>query len=149
MGKVTDKDKSTFLTVNARYQSKRTQKTWNGPCILGLLLLSAARLYRHLEFYTDERLLEEYLNADPPLHLRRTLNQYAKWGSKLEQRPTILRTSVGVDFEFPVSKRHLKNNRNLGNMEGRQNQQTGPERVLAVDQLWIWILDDSKYIRCY
>ncbi|KAK4159854.1 hypothetical protein QBC43DRAFT_373536 [Cladorrhinum sp. PSN259] len=43
---------------------------------LGQYLMDAARLYEAMSTYRDRRLLEEYLNRDPPLHPRRTLDQY-------------------------------------------------------------------------
>jgi hypothetical protein len=46
---------------------------------LGRLLLYAAELKEQMDFDTDEKLLKEYIHADPPLHPRRTLDQAYYW----------------------------------------------------------------------
>ncbi|KAK3990762.1 hypothetical protein QBC44DRAFT_324721 [Cladorrhinum sp. PSN332] len=46
---------------------------------LGQYLIDAARLYEAMSTYRDQRMLEEYLYKDPPLHPRRTLDQSYYW----------------------------------------------------------------------
>lgn len=46
---------------------------------LGNYLLSIARVSEAMDYEADERLLRDYLNEKPPLHVRRTLDQSYFW----------------------------------------------------------------------
>ena len=101
------------LTPNIRYSP------------LGKYLLAAARVVDEMDYEADERLLRDNLNADPPLHIRRTLDQYyfltLEDTSKRDRDQVVYRgTRAGNSF-------HNKNT-----------------RVVMVDQLWLWILDNRK-----
>lgn len=61
---------------------KITHKTYQGQRMLGRLLFLAAALYESLDAYTDEKIIERYLMARPPLHPRRTLDQSYYWTLK-------------------------------------------------------------------
>lgn len=61
---------------------KITHKTFQGQRLLGRLLFLAAALYEALDAYTDEKIIERYLMARPPLHPRRTLDQSYYWTLK-------------------------------------------------------------------
>jgi len=61
---------------------KINHKTYQGQRLLGRLLFLAAALYEAMDAYTDEKIIERYLMARPPLHPRRTLDQSYYWTLK-------------------------------------------------------------------
>ncbi len=79
-----------------------------------------------MDYEADERLLRENLHRDPPLHIRRTLDQ--SYFLTLEN--TAIRDKDQVVWRETRAGRsfHARNT-----------------RVVMVDQLWLWILDDSEY----
>jgi hypothetical protein len=95
---------------------------------LAKYLLDVASLYDAMDIEPDVRLLSENLHPQdskiPPLHGRRTLDQSYYW--KLE--------NTGRRDEDQVVYRGTK----AGNSIYRTT------RVIMVDQLWLYILDDSK-----
>jgi hypothetical protein len=80
---------------------------------------------RDMEFDKDHILLREGLESDPPLHMRRTLDQY--FYPKLEN--TSLRDTNQVVYRETRSGKYFRYR---------------TTRVVMVDQLWLWILDNSK-----
>jgi hypothetical protein len=112
---------------------------------LGLVLRRAAALMEAMDFRIEERLIFEYLHAKPPLHPRRTLDQ--SYYSALKDTGTRDRDQVVyrattpaghdcaeiVDEEDPYQK-------------CRQCQEDVKKvpRLIMVDQLWLWILDESR-----
>lgn len=95
---------------------------------LGQYLLDIARIYEAMDIEPDVRLLRENLHPhrsrSPPIHGRRTLDQSYHW--KLE--------NTGRRDEDQVVYR--------GTKAGRSIYRT--TRVIMVDQLWLYVLDDSK-----
>lgn len=92
---------------------------------MGAYLLHAARTTVIIDLEPDTRLTREYLNKEAPLHVRRTLDQYyfvtLDDTSKRDRDQVVFRaTNWGI-------KRPSRN-----------------ARVVMVDQLWLWILDDRK-----
>lgn len=88
---------------------------------LGPYLMSVANMFDAMDHEPDETLLREGLHNNPPLHVRRTLDQtyfsaFDDTGSRSKDQVVYRGT------------RGLLNN----------------PRVLMVDQLWMWILDESK-----
>lgn len=77
-----------------------------------------------MDYEADERLLRDYVTADPPLHIRRTLDQYC---------------FVNLD---DTSKRDKDQVVYRGTLDKRDSRTQS--RVIMVDQLWLWILDNSK-----
>lgn len=73
----------------------------------------------------DIRVLRDYLHKDPPLHARRTLDHSFYWK---------LPTTDGRD-EDQVVYRATK--------RGKSVLRTS--RVVMVDQLWLYVLDDSEF----
>jgi len=116
---------------------------------LGRLLLLAAFLYEAMDGYTDEKLLEKYLLTTPALHPRRTLDQSYHWALKETQRRD--RDQVVYRATAPHSKHShracSKKNTNSSSpcSQCRANIKKVP-RVVMVDQLWMWILDNSKWL---
>jgi len=94
---------------------------------LAQYLLNIASLYDAMDIEPDVRILSDHLhphdNKTPPLHGRRTLDQSYYW--KLE--------NTGRRDEDQVVHRGTK----AGNSIYRTT------RVVMVDQLWLYILDDS------
>lgn len=92
--------------------------------LLGLFLLQAAKVHEMMDVEPDIRIIRDHLHKDPPLHPRRTLDQSFYW-----QLPT----TEGRD-EDQVVYRATKTGKNISKTS----------RVVMVDQLWMYILDDSK-----
>lgn len=93
--------------------------------LLGKLLFHAACMYEAMDLEPDMRLLRENLHSEPPLHPRRTLDQ--SYYVKLESTET--RDADQVVYRGTKAEREI--NRNT--------------RVIMVDQLWLYILDESNH----
>lgn len=97
-----------------------------------------------MDFYTDKTLLQNRLDLNPPLHPRRTLDQYYYWALKdIETQD-----KSQVVYRATAPKKHLPDQyakRDLECRECLQDIRVVP-RLLMVDQLWLWILDGSKSI---
>jgi len=111
---------------------------------LGRVLLLAASLYEAMDDYTDEKLLKEYLSAIPALHPRRTLDQSYYWtledSSGRDRDQVVYRAtapSPGLHYKFRKHGNHPRYD------QCSENVLKTP-RLVMVDQLWMWILDDSK-----
>jgi hypothetical protein len=96
---------------------------------LGQLLLSAAGLYEAMSCFNDQRIQERYLKKNPPLHPRRSLNQYSLWSScKDDADQVVFNVSHSPAALPPLYDRGI-----------------GESKLLIVDQLWLWILDGSRF----
>lgn len=87
--------------------------------------MAVARVVDQMDYCADEALLRDYVKADPPLHIRRTLDQY--YFATLDD--TSQRDKDQVVYR--------------GTKAGQSLHSHGT-RVVMVDQLWLWILDDSS-----
>jgi hypothetical protein len=104
---------------------KRTFGPWRPRSALGQYMWFAAKLFEMIDEAADERLIQEHLHSSSPLHLRRTLDQYYYW--------TVADTTA-QDHDQVVSH------------GTRSSSDPGAtSRVVMVDQLWLWILDESKF----
>ena len=83
--------------------------------------MTLAKVFEEMDCESDERLLRDHVKAEPPLHIRRTLHQY--YFATLDD----------------TSQRDKDQVVHRGTKSGRSNT-----RVVMVDQLWLWILDDSR-----
>ncbi|KAH6719497.1 hypothetical protein BKA61DRAFT_714014 [Leptodontidium sp. MPI-SDFR-AT-0119] len=92
------------------------------PGPLGWYLLNIAKLYDAMDVEPDVRVLRDHLFQDPPLHTRRNLDQSYYWK---------LPNTDGRDQDQVVYR---------GTKEGKHISRT--TRVVMVDQLWMYILDD-------
>lgn len=101
---------------------------------LGVYLLNVARLWMAMDSEPEERLLKHGLaprqirterRPEPALHIRRTLDQ----SYFLNLKDTSHRDQDQVVYRATRLPWHLP-----GNLT----------RVVMVDQLWLWILDDCK-----
>lgn len=88
---------------------------------LGPYLMSIAKIADEMDFEADERLLRDHLE-DAPLHIRRTLDQSYFW----TMEDTTTRDRDQVVFR------------------GTKRGKTYNTRVVMVDQLWLWILDERE-----
>ncbi|KAI1750536.1 hypothetical protein F4782DRAFT_247862 [Xylaria castorea] len=124
---------------------------------LSQYLLDATRLYEELHNYPDTSLVEKYLFADPPLHPRRTLDQ----GYYTTLQTTRLRDRDQVVYRATTPTKALRNlfehakhripcvlclpsSPQCDNCASMRNV----SRVLMVDQLWMWVLDQKTIITC-
>lgn len=91
---------------------------------LGPYLMSIARLVDEMDYEADERLLRDHLHSNPPLHVRRTLDQSYFW---------TLEDTTARDRDQVVYR-------------GTKKEKHWNARVIMVDQLWLWILDESEFL---
>lgn len=99
-------------------------------CKLGKYLLALAQVADAMDYEADERLLRENLHLNPPLHIRRTLDQ----SYFLTLEDTAMRDKDQVVYRET--------------REGRSFH-TRNTRVVMVDQLWLWILDGNTIITSF
>ncbi|KAK4186519.1 hypothetical protein QBC35DRAFT_554014 [Podospora australis] len=70
---------------------------------LGQYLIDAARLYEGMSTYRDQKMIEEYLYKDPPLHPRRTLDQSYYWTlrtTKARDRDQVVYRGTNMSLDF-------------------------------------------------
>jgi hypothetical protein len=98
-----------------------------------------------MNFYTDKTLLENRLDLNPPLHPRRTLDQYYYWALKdieaQDKSQVVYRATAPKEHLLHITDQRSK--RDLECRECLQDIRAVP-RLLMVDQLWLWILDGRK-----
>jgi hypothetical protein len=105
---------------------------------LGALLKSAAGLAEAMSAHVEEQLMIRYLHAQPPLHPRRTLDQ-SYYGAL---KSTRARDRDQVVYRGTMPAAH--------ECDGTEVCPTCKEdvkkvpRLVMVDQLWLWVLDESK-----
>ncbi|KAH8803024.1 hypothetical protein F5884DRAFT_888135 [Xylogone sp. PMI_703] len=97
---------------------------------LGEYLFRLARVADAMDYAADEQLLRENLLENPPMHIRRTLDQ--SYFLTLED-------TEGRDKD-QVVYRETRAGRSF---------HTRNTRVVMVDQLWLWILDDNTIITSF
>ncbi|KAG9235378.1 hypothetical protein BJ875DRAFT_374401 [Amylocarpus encephaloides] len=96
---------------------------------LGKYLWFAAKLFEIIDEAADERLISEHLHSTSPLHMRRTLDQFYYW--------TVIDTTA-QDQDQVVCH---------GTRSSSDPEATG--RVVMVDQLWMWILDQNTIVTSF
>ncbi|KAK7918411.1 hypothetical protein PG985_010285 [Apiospora marii] len=126
---------------------------------LGQYLLDAARLYEGMSNYRDQTLVKNYLGGETCLHVRRTLDQAYYWTlNKTERRDrdqVVYRaTTVQANHYHQYDRERAR----WPQHEDFRYQGDCPEcarnirevsRVIMVDQLWLWILDEKTIITCF
>jgi hypothetical protein len=113
--------------------------------LLGEVLLQAAALMEAIDCRIEESLIFEYLHKKPPLHPRRTLDQSHYVGLK----DTASRDRDQVVYRATVQGDHdCEDNIDINNPWKKCKQCQEDSRkvplLIMVDQLWLWILDESK-----
>lgn len=116
MGSMTEKEEEKKC---AKQPGKKVER-----CALAAYLLQIAKVYDAMDIESDVRILRDHLYKDPPLHARRTLDQSYYW--KLP--------NTDVRDEDQVVYRETKSGKSISRTS----------RVLMVDQLWLYILDDRE-----
>jgi hypothetical protein len=89
---------------------------------LAIVLLRAAALSRAMDEYVDELFLKKEIGLKTDVQLRRTLTQSNRWAIDL------------VDEEDQIICRNIR-------------EHGGHGKILVVDQLGMWILDDSELLK--
>jgi len=126
---------------------KITFKSHKKPSLLGAFLLSAAALYEELDAYTDEKLIKNYLGSSPSLHPRRTLDQSYYWtlrDTRSRDRDQVVYRSTAPQPKLLHQECYPKSPKHYPCPQCEENVRKRP-RVVMVDQLWMWVLDESKY----
>ncbi|ROV96110.1 hypothetical protein VSDG_05016 [Cytospora chrysosperma] len=144
---------------------------------VGQVLFDAAMLYEAMSSYRDKKFIQAYLHEDPPLHPRRTLDQAHYWALKTTRnrdRDQVVYRGTKPTLEHSISPKTGKWNcfemDDLAADESRQEaQDPGGDkterqeshcihcrshiqkvsRLLMVDQLWMWILDEKTIITAF
>jgi hypothetical protein len=102
----------------------RKERFWELQSPLAQYLWHVAKLFEIIDEAANERHIMEHLHSSPPLHMRRTIDQY--------YYPTVedstQRDQDQIMFRGTRSR----------------NDPDAMARVVMVDQLWLWILDDSQ-----
>lgn len=102
----------------------RIHGTWRPRTALGTYMWYVSKLFEIIDEAADERLITHHLYTSSPPHLRRTLDQFYYW--------TVENTTV-QDLSQVVCR---------GTRSSHDLETTA--RIVMVDQLWMWILDDSR-----
>jgi hypothetical protein len=132
------------LPKNSRPLPPALQRTTRRG-ILGQLLLRAAALSEILTCYEDEELVREFISANPPLHPRRTLHQssethygFLKSTDRLDKEQVVYKATAPAEQSM-----HRHCTQLYSCLQCMRDIQKVP-RVLMVDQLWLFILDNSE-----
>ncbi|KAK4235881.1 hypothetical protein C8A03DRAFT_17421 [Achaetomium macrosporum] len=110
---------------------------------LGQVLRAAAALLEAMDLHTEEELMMKYLHADPPLHPRRTLDQ-AYYGAL---RSTHARDKDQVVYRGTTPQPHECIG--MGACPQCNEDIRKTPRIIMVDQLWMWILDEKTVITSF
>ncbi|KAI0435950.1 hypothetical protein F4803DRAFT_543842 [Xylaria telfairii] len=126
---------------------------------LAKYLLAMSKLYEGMANYRDKILLTKYLPENPPLHPRRTLDQAFYWTLRTTKErdcdQVVFRGTTAKPDDFHRFNRETKK---WAKHEEYKIQGTCSEcttniqklsRVVMVDQLWMWILDENTIITCF
>ncbi|KAI1744901.1 hypothetical protein F4680DRAFT_455877 [Xylaria scruposa] len=125
---------------------------------LGSYLLAAAHLYEGMATYRDRKLLRKFLPLEPPIHPRRTLDQAYYWTlkstKKRDRDQVIYRGTTATRDAFHRYDEENKEWLEHKELSGRdcgtcRTNIKKVSRVIMVDQLWMWILDNKTLITCF
>lgn len=129
---------------------------------LGQYIIDSARLYEEMSNYRDKKLFQKYLHHDPPLHPRRTLDQAYYWtldrtNARDRDQVVYRSTKPGTFHEYNEKYDEKKG----GYWPDHEDLPSGQDchechanirkvsRVVMVDQLWMWILDETTIMTCF
>lgn len=112
---------------------------------VGQVLFDAAILYEAMSAYQEKKLIQKYLHKDPPLHPRRTLEQTNEWTLSLSWHASardqvVHRATRPKQLDFQTVDLSSKE------WKGRTRRLS---RVMMIDQLWMWIIDEQTIITCF
>jgi hypothetical protein len=114
---------------------------------LGRTLRLAAKLAETMDSHVDEKLIYEYLHQNPPLHTRRTLDQ--SYYGALKNTQTRDRDQVVYRATTPLPHECVKMGRREEACPECQDDIRKLPRLIMVDQLWLWILDEKTIITSF
>lgn len=108
-------------------ENRKGRHKWRPTHPLAKYFWHVAKLYQIIDEAADGRLIEDHLFTTTPLHMRRTLEQFYYWTAEDTTRR---------DRDQVVCRgtRHT----------GDDPDPEATSRLVMVDQLWLWILDDSE-----
>jgi hypothetical protein len=109
-------------------EQRGTSVSWRPQHPLAKYFWHIAKLYQIIDEAADGRLIEDHLFESPPLHMRRTLEQYYYWTAEDTSRRD-------KDQVVCRATRHYSD----------ESDPDSASRIVMVDQLWLWILDDSEF----
>jgi hypothetical protein len=115
--------------------------------ILGSILLLAAKLSEATDSYVDEKLMYKYLHKDPQLHPRRTLDQ--SYYGALKNTQARDRDQVVYRATTPSSHDCARKFCKEANCRVCQEDIRKRPRLIMVDQLWLWVLDEKTVITSF
>lgn len=126
------------------FSTDRTGRVIAGTEV-GQVLFDAAVLFEAMSTYREKSLIRKYLHADPPLHPRRTLEQTNEWTLSLSWHASardqvVHRATRPKQLDF--------HSVDPSTQEWRDRIRKLP-RVMMIDQLWMWILDDQTIFTCF
>ncbi|KAL2168027.1 hypothetical protein VTG60DRAFT_503 [Thermothelomyces hinnuleus] len=110
---------------------------------LGHALRCASALLEAMDSHVEEQLTMRYLHAEPPLHPRRTLDQ-AYYGAL---RSTGARDRDQVVYRGTTAQPHQCVGAEACPQCKEDSRKT--PRILMVDQLWLWCLDEKTIITSF
>ncbi|EAQ83492.1 hypothetical protein CHGG_09896 [Chaetomium globosum CBS 148.51] len=110
---------------------------------LGQALRAAAALLEAMDSHMEEQLTMRYLYAEPPMHPRRTLDQ-AYYGAL---RSTGTRDRDQVVYRGTTPQPHDCIGMDACPQCNEDIRKT--PRLLMVDQLWLWILDENTVVTSF
>lgn len=136
---------------------------------VGQVLFDAAMLYEAMTIYRDKKFIHKYLYKDPPLHPRRTLDQAYYWTLKTTRardRDQVVYRGTRPTLEHSIDVKEKKWNCPKKRLKSEQSEDSNAEkdgsycvhcrsdirkvsRLLMVDQLWMWILDEKTIITAF
>lgn len=143
-----------------------------GP--LGQVFIDAARLYEAIVTYRDKMLIRKYLYHESPLHPRRTLDQaYYRTlkTTKARDRDQVVYRGTRPDPPHSIDIKTREwtcfdegtdiRDQPTGNPQGQESDRKDQfcvhcanhvrkvSRILMVDQLWMWILDEKTIVTAF
>ncbi|KAH8179959.1 corA-like mg2+ transporter protein [Sarocladium implicatum] len=111
-------------------ENSRRATYWKPRHPLAKYLWYVAKLYQIIDEAADGRLIEDHLFDDSPLHMRRTLEQFYYWTA-------------------PSTARRDKEQVTCKGTRAQNEDPDATARLVMVDQLWLWILDENTVISCF
>ena len=100
------------------------------------------------------KLIWQHLTSDRPVHCRRTLDQYGypslrntavRDADQILYKRTKPKTEAQASKDPPVDEK-LSNRSSAGGRGGLTSNNENTAKVLMVDQLWLWIMDNQTVI---
>jgi hypothetical protein len=129
--------KDAFLPVDSSDESEpwpsssETESTTDAPRPASVMTSSSVS-----EDNTSEgSLIKAYLHHRPPLHIRRSLDQFYY----LSMKEADIRARDRDQVVYNFAKRKL--------LEQKKNTETHDHPIVMVDQLWMWIIGNGKFSR--